>query len=59
LAATEPLQTPDQRHAVGEPEYTKKDWTDDLKASDDLGRCLQANRPFADETGKPPDRDTH
>jgi hypothetical protein len=57
LAATEHFQTPDQRHAVGELEYTEKDWTDEAKASDGLGRRLQGNRPFADETGKQPDRD--
>ncbi len=36
LASMELFQTPEQRQAVEELEYTKKDWTDEAKAGDDI-----------------------
>jgi hypothetical protein len=44
LAAMELFQTPDQRQAVEELEFTKKDWTDETKAGDDIETHLAKRR---------------
>ncbi len=59
LSAMELFQTPEQRSAVEELEYTKKDWTDEAKAGEggaaDLGdvRERTSGRPDAPDTGTP------
>ena len=40
LSAMAMFQTPEQRQAVEELEYTKRDWTDEAKAGDDIGTRL-------------------
>ena len=44
LAAMELFQTPEQRQAVEELEYTKKDWSDEAKAGDDIETHLAKHR---------------
>ena len=44
LAAMALFQTPEQRQAVEELEYTKKDWTDEAKAGDDIETHLAKHR---------------
>ena len=44
LAAMALFQTPEQRQAVEELEYTKKDWSDEAKAGDDIETHLARHR---------------
>ena len=44
LAAMALFQTPEQRQAVEELEYTKKDWCDEAKAGDDIETHLGKHR---------------
>jgi hypothetical protein len=44
LAAMALFQTPEQRQAVEELEYTKNDWTDEAKAGDDIDTHLTRRR---------------
>ncbi len=44
LAAMELFQTPQQRQAVEELEYTKKDWSAEAKAGDDIETHLAKRR---------------
>ncbi len=44
LAAMALFQTPEQRQAVEELEYTKKDWSDEAKAGDDIETHLGKHR---------------
>ena len=44
LAAMALFQTPEQRQAVEELEYTKKDWSDEAKAGDDIETHLAKHR---------------
>ncbi|OYV98374.1 MAG: hypothetical protein B7Z68_01055 [Acidobacteria bacterium 21-70-11] len=44
LAAMELFQTPNQRQAVEELEYTKKDWSDEAAAGEDIETHLAKHR---------------
>ena len=51
LSAMALFQTPEQRQAVEELEFTKKDWTDEAKTGDDIETHLGVT-----ETPKPKGR---